>query len=197
MGLELRISTGRREAYVAPVCAGLTQREALPPSQIRAVASQPPDTGRPSPASARQLTPWLLSVRAKHLASLTGRHGTSAPTPHTYGRRWLRREPLGAGCGGTTHRPELSHDHRAGLPVCCAGRTASTENSHRSPAEHRWFPLGLWGSQTKQLGLFCRHCHGRGTATSAATDVAVSHRALNGAILPIEGARTHAPAIST
>ena len=34
-------------------------------------------------------------------------------------------------------------------------------------------------------------------ATSAAAGVAASHRALNGAILPIEGARTHAPAIST
>ncbi len=34
-------------------------------------------------------------------------------------------------------------------------------------------------------------------ATSAVADVAASHRALNGAILPIEGARTHAPAIST
>jgi hypothetical protein len=34
-------------------------------------------------------------------------------------------------------------------------------------------------------------------ATSAAADVAASHSALNGTILPIEGARTHAPAIST
>ncbi len=33
--------------------------------------------------------------------------------------------------------------------------------------------------------------------TSAAAGVVASHRALNGAILPIEGARTHAPAIST
>jgi hypothetical protein len=34
-------------------------------------------------------------------------------------------------------------------------------------------------------------------ATSAAADVATSHRALDGAVLPIEGARTHAHAIST
>ncbi len=34
-------------------------------------------------------------------------------------------------------------------------------------------------------------------ATSAGADVAASHIALNGAILPIEGAWTHAPAIST
>ena len=34
-------------------------------------------------------------------------------------------------------------------------------------------------------------------ATSAVAGVVASHRALNRAILPIEGARTHAPAIST
>ena len=34
-------------------------------------------------------------------------------------------------------------------------------------------------------------------ATSAVADVVASHRALNDPILPIEGARTHAPAIST
>ena len=34
-------------------------------------------------------------------------------------------------------------------------------------------------------------------ATSAAAGVVASRRALNRAILPIEGARTHAPAIST
>eukprot|EP01043_Picozoa_sp_COSAG02_P014852 COSAG02_NODE_619_length_19446_cov_9.557141_20_plen_51_part_00 len=49
--------------------------------------------------------------------------------------------------------------------------------------------------------------HGRTTVLAAlpqqrhaalvAADVVASHRALNGAILPIEGARTHAYAIST
>ena len=52
-----------------------------------------------------------------------------------------------------------------------------------------------------------RPMHGRTTVLAAlpqprhgelaAADLAASHRALNGAVLPIEGARTHASAIST